>query len=37
MCSLMKPGMWWTLRVIFTEDIKQDYLVLGEEVFYNWP
>lgn len=25
------------LHVIFTEDIKQDYLVMGEEVFYNWP
>jgi len=25
------------VHVIFTEDIKQDYLVLGEEVFFNWP
>jgi len=25
------------VHVIFTEDIKQDYLVQGEEVFFNWP
>jgi len=27
----------WEMHVVFTEDIKQDYLVLGEEPFYNWP
>lgn len=26
-----------TVRVIFTEGIQQEYIVLGEEVFYNWP
>jgi hypothetical protein len=25
------------VHVIFYEDIQQDYLVLGEEVFFNWP
>ncbi len=25
------------VHVIFTEDIQQDYVVLGEEVFFNWP
>ncbi len=25
------------MHVVFYEDIKQDYLVLGEEPFYNWP
>lgn len=27
----------WEMHAVFYEDIKQDYLVLGEEVFYNWP
>jgi hypothetical protein len=27
----------WEMHVVFTEDIQQDYLVLGEEPFYNWP
>lgn len=26
-----------TVRVIFTEGIQQEYIILGEEVFYNWP
>jgi hypothetical protein len=25
------------MYAIFTEDIQQTYLVLGDEVFYNWP
>ena len=25
------------VHVIFTEGIQQDYIVLGEEVFFNWP
>jgi hypothetical protein len=27
----------WEMHVVFTEDIKQDYLVIDEEPFYNWP
>ncbi len=27
----------WEMHAIFYEDIQQDYLVLGEEPFYNWP
>lgn len=27
----------WEMHVVFTEDIQQDYLVQGEEPFYNWP
>ena len=27
----------WEMHAVFTEDIQQDYLVLGEEPFYNWP
>jgi hypothetical protein len=27
----------WEMHAVFTRDIQQDYLVLGEEVFYNWP
>ena len=27
----------WEMHVVFTEDIKQDYLVIGDEPFYNWP
>jgi hypothetical protein len=25
------------MHVVFTEDIQQDYLVIAEEPFYNWP
>ncbi len=27
----------WEMHVVFYQDIKQDYLVIGEEPFYNWP
>ena len=27
----------WEMHVVFTRDIQQDYLVQGEEPFYNWP
>jgi len=27
----------WEMHAVFYEDIQQDYLVLGEEPFYNWP
>lgn len=27
----------WEMHVVFTEDIKQDYLVIADEPFYNWP
>jgi hypothetical protein len=27
----------WEMHAVFTRDIKQDYLVLGDEPFYNWP
>lgn len=27
----------WEMHAVFTRDIQQDYLVLGEEPFYNWP
>ncbi|NLN70238.1 MAG: hypothetical protein GX142_05575 [Chloroflexi bacterium] len=26
-----------TVHVIFTDGIRQDYIVLGEKVFYDWP
>ena len=27
----------WEMHAVFYEDIQQDYLVQGEEPFYNWP
>ena len=27
----------WEMHAVFTEDIKQDYLVIADEPFYNWP
>jgi hypothetical protein len=27
----------WEMHAVFTEDIQQDYLVIAEEPFYNWP
>jgi hypothetical protein len=27
----------WEMHIVFTRDIQQDYLVQGEEPFYNWP
>jgi hypothetical protein len=27
----------WEMHAVFYEDIQQDYLVLREEPFYNWP
>lgn len=27
----------WEMHAVFTRDIQQDYLVQGEEPFYNWP
>jgi hypothetical protein len=27
----------WEMHVVFTQDIQQDYLVIDEEPFYNWP
>ncbi|MFZ6029208.1 MAG: hypothetical protein ACOYYS_15965 [Chloroflexota bacterium] len=27
----------WEMHVVFDHGIQQDYLVLGEEPFYNWP
>lgn len=27
----------WEMHVVFTEDIQQDYLVIADEPFYNWP
>lgn len=27
----------WEMHAVFTEDIQQDYLVIADEPFYNWP
>ncbi|MCI0519603.1 MAG: hypothetical protein L0Z70_05030 [Chloroflexi bacterium] len=27
----------WEMHIVFTRDIKQDYVVIDDEPFYNWP